>query len=359
MTGAALTTCRSDSVTCGRREFLVGAFLVTISGASLAQAPGKVHVIGVLLPWNAAPRDGSPPPAPRWLDEALARNGFVVGRNVRIETAFGNVRIEREFDERERERRDSLVAVAARKLLALDPDVIFVASAAGIAALQALTKSVPIVFANQVDPVQAGFVRELRRPGGNVTGVALLYEELAEKRIELVRQLLPGAKRIALIADFPLARERNRTFPSRLEAAASRLGLLLIRGDVSAHGGDLAATLRHVLESRPDAFMAFGTIPSAPDRFEQFLKFEKTHRIPFIGDGAEDGRGVVSYGADYDDHFRRAAEMIVRILRGASPADTPVDRDTRFLLVVDLPLAKQIGIEIPPSILLRADRIIR
>jgi len=201
---------------------------------------------------------------------------------------------------------------------------------------------------------------DLRRPKGNVTGVAIKYEEWSAKRLELVRDLLPKARRVAVVTD---AVDWGYGLDP-LKAAGRGLGLEVVVCDVARHGARegsvevgnraLAITLQEMLRIRPDAFMAFGAF-NATNRFKMFVDFERKHRLPYIGDGS--GDGVAGYGMDYADHERRLLEIIVQILRGKKPADIPVDFTSRFLLTVDLKRAKEIGVEIPASILVRADQL--
>ena len=323
-----------------------------LSTGALGQSPGRTYVVGF---WGYRNLMGPPLPQVKWFEDGLAKHGFVVGRNLRIEYVFtGQDSID-------------LIPDQARALVARNPDVIHLAvgTRGERDAIRALDKSIPITFANVVEDAVLRDLGDLKHPAKNMTGVALKYAELSEKRLEIVRDLLPNARRVVVITD------ADAWGPSlgRIQDAGRRIGLEVTIGDVSRHGGGmkatveagnaaLAAILTDMLKSRPDAFMAYGAF-NASERFRKFPEFELKHRIPFIGDGAESARGVVGYGMDYKDHFEHLFAIIAKILRGTRPADIPVDSTSRFLLTVDLKRAKEIGLVIPPAILVRADKVIQ
>lgn len=335
-----------------RRDFLLRAAALSagLPGAALAQQPGRTYVIGIFSSTGQTP----PEPRPLWPEavKVLARHGFTVGGNVRIEREYGNVSLK---DFNDDARFDAHVRAAATKLLSRKPDVIL--AIGGTLVLKSLTKTIPIIFGNVDNVEKGGFVKSLNRPGENATGVVILYDRIAEKRIALIRELLPKATRAGFIAEYGFIRGFDKEFPARFRAAARRLGLELIDGDVNAHNGDLDATFRTVLASRPEAFMGYGAIPSAPDRETKWMEYQRRHRIPYIGDGSA-AKGVVSYGADYEDHWRRAWVMVAKMLKGARPEETPVDQDTRFILTADPKGAREIGIEIPASIMIQANVLV-
>lgn len=336
-----------------RRNFLLraAALSTVLPSAVLAQEPGRIYVIGMFWPSSRTP-PGRPPLGPAAV-KALARHGFTEGVNVRIEREFGNVPPE---DLNDDARREAHLRAAASRLLARNPDVILAFGGAEV--LKSLTRTIPIIFTREENVEERGLVKSLNRPGGNVTGVVVFYDEIAEKRIEFIRELLPNAKRAGFISNYAFFRRYwERDFPARYRAAARRLGLELIDGDVSAHGGDPDATFRTVLASRPEAFMVFGTLVTGHGHLRTWPEYQRLHRIPYIGDGSS-AKGVVNYGFDLEDHARRTWEMAVRMLKGARPEDTPVDRDTRFILTVDPKGAREIGIEIPASIMIRANVLV-
>lgn len=338
------------------RLLLVGALLTWACDAP-GQPQDRTHVVGYWGLWNKPGRPAPVTPKTRsaWFEDGLARQGFVVGKNLRIEYVFTG------FDSA------GDVAQQAKDLLARKPDLIYVMD--GVPgrreAIRALSPSVPIAFDDAPEEMAARDVGDLRRPANNMTGVALKYGEWAEKRLEIVREMLPRARRVLVVTDAQLW----GPFLPRLQAAGRRLGLEVAIGDVARHGrgmkasveegnAALAATLGEALESPPDAFMAYGSF-NATDRGRQFTEFERSNRIPYIGDGNESTRGVVGYGMDYKDHDGRLFAIIAKILNGARPVDIPVESTSRFLLTVDLTRAKEVGVAIPPAILVRADRVFR
>jgi len=321
-----------------RRAFLA---LSLAALPAFPQVAGRAYRIAIL-------RDGPSPPAgtpprSRELERILLAHGFSLERNLRIDYLFT------ENDP------DSLPG-RIRALVSTNPDLILTAYSWRVKLVLAETKTIPVVFWSAGDPVKTGVVREYAHPGGNATGVAFLYEEAAEKRLELARELLPKARRIALIADFTMMRGLLEGFPADFEFQARRVGWEVVRGDVSANGGSLPATLSAVQKARAEALLVFGVLPGVTDARRVLEAHERRQRIPLIGDTP--GLGVVAFGADERDHYRRAVEVVARILKGARPEDIPVDRDARFELTVNPATAKAIGVTIPPSILVRADRVI-
>lgn len=338
-----------------RRRLLLLAAVSSLAASAIAEAQDRIRVVGYWGVW-AAP--GRPPPTPSsridWFEEGLAKHGFIAGKNLRIVYAFTG----HDFA-------DSVLQ-QARELLAEKPEVIFIRTP-GIpgrfAAIRALNQAIPLTFHSASEQTAEEWVGgNVRRPAGNITGVALKYSEYTDKRLELVRFLLPKARRVAVVGS-----QGEGPFMDRIAATGKRLGFEVIAFGVSArHGPDasaaervaaLFATLDQVLDSRPDAFITVGSAPESGPGFRSMLgEFELRHRLPFI---SEDGGGVISYGVDMADHRRRLVGMIVEILGGKKPADIPVDVTSRFVLKVNLKRAKQIGLHIPPKVLVGADEIIQ
>jgi putative tryptophan/tyrosine transport system substrate-binding protein len=316
---------------------------IILAGPALAQVAGKKYVIGAFAASGKSPGDGATIEPPKWFTEHLAREGFVVGKNLRIETVFGDVDLSK-YSEKQA---DDLLQVPARRLLALNPDILV--GAGGHDILARLTATVPIVYSLQA----VGTLASLRKqgiPARNVTGVELRYDELAIKRLEAIRELLPKARRVAVIAQYPMF--RSEFFPAALDAAADRLGLRLIHADIWAHDNDQKATLAYALRERADAFMPYGEQPGGP-----LSEFEMAHRIPYIDGGNCTEGSTLCYGEDWTEHRRRYVDIIVRILRGARPEDIPPDVTARFDVTVNLQRASHLGLRIPPSIMLRANRV--
>ena len=311
--------------------------------SSIAQVPGKTYRVGVLRPVSR-PQESASGHLPRPMEEALARHGFKAGMNLRVEEVL--------FDAFPNEA-GSPARLAARKLVAMKPDAIFTIWASNVVALQLETSAIPIVFALTSEGVGTQIYQELRRPGRNATGVVFLHDEMRDKRLEIIRELLPEAKRVAVIARYASLRMFEPSYPRAMDIAANRLGMVVVQGDLQAHGGDIDATLATVLAARPDAIVTDHVLPGV----EKVHQFARQHRIAFIGNNAQ--QGVVGIGVDHDDHFRRAGEILARVLVGRRVADIPVDRDTRLIMTVNLAIAQEIGVSVPRSLLVRAENVIR
>lgn len=279
--------------------------------------------------------------------ERMKQLGFVEGRNLEIAEEYSS------FDPELRSR-------SASKLMSARPDVILAFGSTGTRLMQkAAGGRAPVVFTIVGDPVAYGIVNQLARPGRNTTGVASLQREMSAKRLELVRELLPKAKRIVMaaylkdvtyLANEPLLRE-----------GAAQLGFELETADLS--GPNPEPSLRKAVERAPEAIfvyqpMSFIVGVEIPERIAQFAL---TRRIPlFFAESELVARGgLLSYGPDFLDETRRAADLVARVLRGANAGDIPVDQSARFELVVNLKTAHALGIEIPQSVRPRIDRVIR
>ncbi len=326
--------------------------------ATARQGARRKHVLAYWGAWFAAGRpDPAAPARIPWLEEELARHGFRVGDDTRIEYAFTG------WDTRHE------IGDEARRLVTLGADVVWTRldlNHEKRRAVAAIAPKLPIVMDYWDERLAVQEVGSLRRPRGQVTGVATNYGLLSEKRLELVRELLPTATRLAVVSNFA---DIESGFFAALDLAAGRVGLRLIRCDVARHGcltapdaargtEALEATLADVLAARADAFMAFGGMACSPLRGQQFEAFELRHRIPYIHDGGSLG-SAVGLGWDYVDHRNRAVAVVAKLLRGARPSDIPIEVTSRVLLTVNPKRAAEIGLAIPPAILLRADRLLR
>ena len=277
--------------------------------------------------------------------ERLATHGFVEGRNLRVELHRGGI--------------DQWNVDAARAVVALTPDAILVDSTRLALAMQAGTTAIPMVFTGVDDPVNSGLVKSFARPGGNMTGVYFSQLEIAAKRLELVRELLPHARRVALAASFGFSGVRETM--SNLRQVASRLGFELIEVDGTWNFG-FASSLQATARSKPEAIMVLQpyAIYGMEEVVQPIIRFAAEQRIPSVfweAEFAELG-ATLSYGVNLTKELGRAAEQLARVLKGASPAALPVDQATQYELVVNNKVAKALGIVIPPSILVRADRVI-
>jgi len=321
-----------------RRSFLASAVTVIASPlAAGAQKTGKVPTIGFLGttsastwgPWTAA------------FVQRLRELGWVEGRTIAIEYRWAEGRPER-FTE------------IAAEFVRLKVDVIATSGGAALGAKRA-TSVIPIVFAAANDPVGAGLVASLARPGGNVTGLSLQSTDLASKRIEVLREVIPRLHRLAIMAN--VANPSNTVEIGEVQAAARVLSLDAATIEIR-HAEDIAPAFE-ALKGRADALYVCGDPLIFANRV-RIITLALGARLPtiyglreYVGVG-----GLMSYGANYPDQFRRAAEYVDKILRGAKPGNIPVEQPTKFDLVINLTTAKTLGLTIPPSLLLRADQVI-
>jgi putative ABC transport system substrate-binding protein len=328
-----------------RRTFLsaIGGSLLAAPLAAGAQQAGKIWRIGLV---NA----GSPPANPAIKSpfrQGLDDLGYVEGRNLLIETRHAEGNVER------------LPALAA-ELVALQVDVIVTGGGTlGALAAKQATRTLPIVFVAVGDPVTTGVVNSLARPGGNVTGLSSLVGELIGKCLERLKQAVPGVSRVAVLwqpGEVGELAERDRL--KRAEVAARALGVRL--QFVEARGPeDIDRAFSDMARARAAAL----TVLSSTMLFYQrrrLADLAAKNRLPTVfpvRDYADAG-GLMSYGANLPDLFRRAATYVDKILKGAKPGDLPVEQPTKFELVINLKTAKALGLTIPPSLLQRADQVI-
>ncbi len=245
-----------------------------------------------------------------------------------------------------------------RDLVADKVDVIVVSGAISLLAAKRCTSKVPIVFMAVGDPVGMGAVKSLSRPEGNVTGVSFLSSELAGKRVQLIRDLLPAAKRVAVVWDSRNANARPES--EATVAAAARLGLKAERYPVTSDA-ELRAALEGMRASRPDAlYVTFEGGIVASNR-TLIAEFGRRERLPIVSgwDFLTDAGGLISYAPNIPAMFRRSASYVDRILRGAKPSDLPIEQASSVELVINLRTAREIGVAIPQAMLIRADRVIQ
>ena len=322
-----------------RRAFLSGLALLAASRIAGAQPAGKVWRIGLLS--AAASADEFPE---KQTLEALRDLGLVDGRNVVIEYRYAagdSVRLTQ----------------YAAELVRLDVDVILTFSA-GVGVAKKATETIPIVFGTSQDPVRTGFVVSLGRPGGNLTGATYLTDELSAKRLALLREALPGISRAAVLWEPSHIDNEFRG----LQAAAPGLGVRLESVEIPrpARTDEVERAIRAARDGRAEALIV------APGGFtiahrKRIIALATDHRLPVISAWrifAEDG-ALLSYGPDLREVARRLAASADKVLKGARPAELPVEQPTKFELVVNLRAAKSLGVAIASSVLLRADEAIR
>jgi ABC-type uncharacterized transport system substrate-binding protein len=324
-------------------SILVAVVLLALEVTAEAQQK-KVPRIGVLLPSDPA-TDSNRSEAIR---RALRELGYIEGQNIAIEYRY------------EAGKRDRLPELAA-ELVRLKVDIIVVAGGdQPVQAAKNATKTIPIIMAGQgSDPVEAGLVDSLARPGGNVTGITNLSRELGGKRLELLKEAVPKLARVAVLyhAAIPgIAREVKEDLPVAARALRLTLQPWEVRG-VDGFEKVFAALNRQ----RPDGLYVPGGGPLMNANRKRIAGFALKSRLPSVYQNREsvDAGGLMSYGADLSDSYRRVAYYVDRILKGARPADLPVEQPTKFELVINLKTAKQIGLTIPPNVLARADKVIK
>jgi ABC-type uncharacterized transport system substrate-binding protein len=251
---------------------------------------------------------------------------------------------------------DRLPALAA-DLVRLKVDVIVTAGSAVTRATKEATSTIPIVMAQDTDPVATGFVASLARPGGNITGLSTLAPELRGKRLELLKEIVPRLSRVAVFGSS--SSPGNAQALRETERAARSLGVKLQYLDIRSPN-DIERAFKAAVKGQADAVLMMASGPLVNFQQPQIAALAVKNRLPVIWsrDYVEDG-GLMSYGVNLNDLDRRAATYVDKILKGAKPADLPVEQPKKFALVINLKAAKQIGLTIPPNVLARADRVIR
>jgi len=324
------------------RVFPALILAVAAAGPSInAQQVSKIAKIGYLAP--------SDPASVAHLVEAFRQGlrelGYVEGKTVVLEARYAEARVER-------------LPELARELVGLKVDVIVASTDAVIAAVKRETRTIPIVMAPSSDPVGSGFVASLARPGGNVTGLSAISPELSGKRLELLREVVPGLSRVAFLWNPDV---RGNLFEYKeTEGAARSLRLELQSVEVS-RAEDLDRAFSAVTNQRAQALvLPAGNLIGFANR-GRITSFAQRNRLPTIFSQREyvDAGGLMSYGPSSSGMFRRAAVYVDKILKGAKPADLPVEQPTQFELVISLKTAKALGLTIPQSLLQRADEVVR
>ena len=323
-----------------RREFvtLLGGAAAGWPLAAEAEKSGKLPTIGVL--GGATPSAESQRVAA--LVQRLGELGWIEGRTVAIEYRWA-------------EGRSARLAEIAVEFVRLNVDVVLATGTAPAFAAKQATSAIPIVFAFAGDPVGTGLVASLARPGGNVTGMSNQATDLAAKRIELLREIVPRLRRLAVMANvaYPAAALEM----GEVQAAASTLGVEVSAFDVR-ESKDLGPAFE-ALKSQAEALFLVGDPLMTANR-TRVTALALAAQVPTIyvhGEYVSAG-GLISYGANFSDLFRRAAEVVDKILRGTKPADIPVEQPTKFDLVINLKTAKALRLDVPPTLLARADEVI-
>jgi putative tryptophan/tyrosine transport system substrate-binding protein len=305
--------------------------------AARAQQRERIRRVGLL--WPGAPPD-------KW-DEAfrqgLRAHGYVEGRDILLEYRWAEGNQER-------------LPILAEELARLPLDVIVTISATAILALKQATTSIPIVFAGTSDPVRTGFAASLARPGGNLTGLSLMAPDLAGKRLELIKSVVPGASRIAMLWNASDQGMAIRVEQAQLAAPAVRVTLLSPELRTLA---DLESAFVALTRDRPDALLVF-VDPFTVSHRQRIVDFAAESRLPAIYEDRVflDAGGLMSYGPSIADNCRRAATYVDKILKGAKPGDLPIEQPTKFELIINLKTAEALGLEIPLQFQQLADEVI-
>jgi putative ABC transport system substrate-binding protein len=324
-----------------RREF------ITLLGGAVAwpiatpAQPERVRRIGVLLPASA--NDNAFQDRIGAFLQGLQQSGWTIGGNVRIDTRWAT-------------NNPNEIRRHAAELAALAPDVVVAFAASTVGAMLQATRSVPVVFPGVADPVAAGFVDSLARPGGNATGFLLFEYGMAGKLLELLKEIAPSVTRAAVLRD-PATPSGPAQF-GIIQAAAPSLKLAIspINMRDASEIENAVAAFAH----SPNIGLIVPASGSAATHRTLIIMLAARHRLPAVYSSrfyAASG-GLISYGPDYLDQFRRAAGYVDRILKGEKPADLPVQAPTKYELVINLKTAKALGIDVPPALLARADEVI-
>ena len=314
--------------------------LLVVAAIAEAQQPGKVAKLG----WLGGRSPGGPGGGGERFRRALAALGYVEGKSITIEYRYAEDKLER-------------LPALAEELVRLNADVIIAPTTVEVRAAKGATKLIPIVFYNVPDPVGSGLVTNLARPGGNVTGFSTINALLSGKRLEILKETIPKLTRVAILWDpkNPASAEQWKDS----QEPARQLGLQLHSMEVSS-ADRYETAFRDAVKARSGAvLMTQATLVAANS--PRVMGLAAKNRLPAISTRKEYVTlgGLMSYGADDTESYQRAAVMVDKILKGAKPADLPVEQPTKFEFIINLTAAKQIGLTIPPNLLARADKVIR
>jgi putative ABC transport system substrate-binding protein len=317
----------------------IGVAFATCGTVATAQQPTKIPRIGYLT-GSSLSADSARTEAFR---QGLRELGYVEGKNIIIEYRYAEGKLDR------------LPALAA-ELVRLKVDVILTAGSTNTRAAKEVTTTIPIVMAQDSDPVGSGFVASLARPGGNITGLATLAPEISGKRLELLKEIVSKLSRVAVLGTSTVPGTAQVLKEAELAAGALRVQIqyLDVRGPK-----DIETVFREASKARADAALVLpsGILNAHRTQVVELAVKSRLPAIYYAADWVEDG-GLMTYGVSFTDLYRRTAVYVDKILKGTKPADLPVEQPTKFELVINLKTAKQIGLTIPPNVLARADKVI-
>jgi ABC-type uncharacterized transport system substrate-binding protein len=327
-----------------RREFitLLGGAVVAWPPAARAQQPAdQMRRIGVLI--NLAADDPEGHARITAFAQGLQEAGWTTGRNVRIDYRWGGAGA------------DAMAKYAA-ELVALAPDVILAATSVSVAALLQITRTIPIVFVQVIDPVSAGYVASLARPGGNATGFTIIEYGFSGKWLELLREIAPRITRAAVIRDPTVAAQIGQM--GAIQSVAPSLGVELLPVE-ARDASEIERAVTAFARSGNGGLIVLSGNRALANR-ELIITLAARERLPAVYADRVfvTGGGLISYDTNRTEQYRRAAGYVDRILKGEKPADLPVQAPTKYELVINLKTAKALGLEVPPTLLARADEVI-
>jgi putative tryptophan/tyrosine transport system substrate-binding protein len=322
------------------RSILVAVILLAVAVIAEAQQPKKVPRIAWL---TSSPLSGNANRIEAFR-QGLQELGYVEGKNIVIEYRSGEGN------------RDRVPALAV-ELVHLKVDVIVTAGASTTRSAKAATTTVPIVMAQDIDPVESGFVTSLARPGGNITGLSTLGPELSGKRLELLKEIVPKLSRVTVLGTSAVP--GHSQMMREIERAAKAFNVELQFLDI-LDSKSIETSLRAASKGRAEAILTLQS-PIVFSQRAQILDLAVKNRLPVMYFQTEyvEAGGLMSYSANLNDLARRAATYVDKILKGAKPADLPVEQPKKFEFIINLRAAEQIGLKIPPNVLARADRVIK
>jgi putative tryptophan/tyrosine transport system substrate-binding protein len=317
---------------------LIAFVLVVVVDVAEAQPRNQTARIGILQSGSLS----SSASRMAALREGLRELGYVEGKNIRIDYRYAEGKTD-QFE------------VLAAELVRLQPDIIVTSGSLGIVALMKATSKIPIVMAAIGDAVGNRFVKSLAQPGGNVTGLSFLDPDISTKRLELLKEAMPRVVRVAVLRHPAGGKQSLNATLATAQSLKVQVQVLEIKVPNEFDGAFTAAK-----KGSAEAI----NVMASPILFayrKELVDLSAKHRLPGMYENKEfvEAGGLLSYGANLDDLYRRAATYVDKILKGAKPADLPVEQPTKFELIVNLKTAKQIGLTIPPNVLARADRVIR
>jgi ABC-type uncharacterized transport system substrate-binding protein len=324
-----------------RREFLIalGAGALAAPLLSLAQPQARVYRLAILTPDTLESRA----PLVEVFKQAMRELGYIEGKNVTYEPRYANGDVAR------------LSALAA-ELAGQSFDVIVVTNSLAAEAAAKATRTIPIVFTAVADPIASGLAVSLARPGGNVTGVSNIIIELAGKQLQILKETFPTISRVAIFIDSTTS--VAAAYFGEAERAAKALGVQVLPTEVRS-GDDVEKTIVALRKWRADSMWILST-PTNVNNRKLLIRIAEKTRLPAIygtNSYAESG-GLMSYGSNDETRFQQAARFVAKILKGAKPADLPIEQPTKFELVINMKTARALRMTIPQSVLVRADRVI-